>query len=90
MKVKINVQQKIANSYLLFAGNKYYPEGGWEDFKGSFSSAEEAMKYYDPDVEDEFAVHPWAHVVNPYGVIVWHYDGDKEEWKPGPCGGDEE
>jgi hypothetical protein len=27
--------------YLLFAGDAYYPGGGWEDFKGRFATAEE-------------------------------------------------
>ena len=28
--------------YLLFAGDEYYPIGGWEDFLGAYSSLEEA------------------------------------------------
>lgn len=28
--------------YLLFAYDDYYPSGGWNDFKGSFDSVEEA------------------------------------------------
>lgn len=30
--------------YLLFFGDKYYPNGGWNDFRGSFSSVELALK----------------------------------------------
>jgi hypothetical protein len=29
--------------YLLFAGSAYYPLGGWDDFKGDFDDAKEAM-----------------------------------------------
>ena len=29
--------------YLLFAGDKYYPYGGWEDFKGSFDLETSAL-----------------------------------------------
>lgn len=29
--------------YLLFYGDNYYPFGGWEDFKGSFATPDEAM-----------------------------------------------
>lgn len=28
--------------YLLFAGNDYYPNGGWEDFGGSYETQEAA------------------------------------------------
>jgi len=28
--------------YLLFAGDSYYPHGGWSDFKGSFDALEES------------------------------------------------
>ena len=28
--------------YLLFAGDTYYPGGGWSDYKGSFDTIEEA------------------------------------------------
>lgn len=28
--------------YALFTFSEYYPAGGWEDFKGSFDSIEEA------------------------------------------------
>jgi hypothetical protein len=30
--------------YLVFAGDRYYPHGGWRDFKGSFDTREEARK----------------------------------------------
>lgn len=29
--------------YLLFAGDKFYPAGGWKDFKGSYSSVADAL-----------------------------------------------
>ena len=28
--------------YLVFAGDHYYPAGGWGDFEGAFSTFEEA------------------------------------------------
>jgi hypothetical protein len=31
--------------YLLFAGDDYYPCGGWQDYKGDFNSESEAMEY---------------------------------------------
>ena len=44
--------------YLLFAGDNQYPDGGWNDFKGSFQNKENAIEtakrhHYD-----------WWHVVD--------------------------
>lgn len=30
--------------FLLFGGDNYYPQGGWGDFKGSFTSGEAAIR----------------------------------------------
>ena len=30
--------------FLLFTGSDYYPAGGWDDFKGSADTLEEALK----------------------------------------------
>lgn len=30
--------------YLLFGGDKYYPGGGWQDFKGSFTTKSAALR----------------------------------------------
>jgi hypothetical protein len=32
--------------YLLFAGYQYYPDGGWEDFKGGFDTLQECSDAY--------------------------------------------
>lgn len=32
----------MAERYLLFAGDRYYPSGGWRDYKMDFSSVESA------------------------------------------------
>lgn len=53
---------------LLFAGDGYYPGGGWRDFVGAFPTAQAAMDACPPDGND------WAHVVID-GVIAWEYDG---------------
>ncbi len=29
--------------FLLFSGSNYYPHGGWDDFRGSYDSCEEAL-----------------------------------------------
>lgn len=31
--------------FLVFAGNYYYPYGGWRDFTGSFETLEAAKNY---------------------------------------------
>lgn len=41
--------------YLLFAGDSYYPEGGWFDFRGTFPSREAAAA-----AAEEY---DWYHVV---------------------------
>jgi len=41
--------------FLLFAGSSYYPDGGWNDFQGSFNTKEEMKieeKFY-PILERE-------------------------------------
>lgn len=51
--------------YLLFCGDKYYPYGGWDDFRGAFDTLEEAREaavptrtiYGDPS-------HDWWHIVD--------------------------
>jgi len=35
----------VIKRYLLFAFDEYYPNGGWNDLKGSFSTIEEAKEY---------------------------------------------
>jgi len=32
-----------SHEFLLFAGETYYPLGGWGDFRGSFSEREDAL-----------------------------------------------
>ena len=32
--------------YLVFSGDNYYPCGGWFDFKGSFNTKEEILKFF--------------------------------------------
>jgi hypothetical protein len=33
--------------YVLFAGDRYYPAGGWHDYKGRFDSQRSALKAAD-------------------------------------------
>lgn len=43
--------------YLLFAGNYFYPLGGWNDFVGDYDTIEEALQY---------AVKEWWHIVDSH------------------------
>lgn len=53
--------------YLLFAGSRYYPCGGWNDFQGSFDSITEAIGFK----ALEGLGCDWWHVVdNETGTIV--------------------
>ncbi len=49
--------------FLLFYGSRYYPDGGWEDFKGSFESTTDARAAVPLDPKtggDGF----WWHIVD--------------------------
>jgi hypothetical protein len=46
------------NRFLLFAGDFYYPKGGWHDLQGNFETAEtaeQAVKALNPS---------WWHIVD--------------------------
>lgn len=61
--------------YLLFRGETYYPNGGWEDFGGEFDSVDEAIcsmddRSYEYSFRERGRVFSskhtadWAHVVD--------------------------
>lgn len=51
--------------YLLFAGDQYYPSGGWHDLSGEFDSIEEAEEYvFERGYE-------WWHVVDMRFARRW-------------------
>ncbi len=51
--------------FLLFAGDQYYPCGGWRDFQGSFDTLEEALAKA-ADIH-----HDWFQIVDSQsGCIV--------------------
>lgn len=75
--------------YMLFAGENFYPLGGWEDFKGFFDTPENALEYLckgelpewitdpKPDDEDSRRWVQWAHIVDTQNmVIVKEWAGD--------------
>lgn len=44
--------------FLLFGGDLYYPEGGWDDLHGSYSSFEEAR------IAEKKENFGWAHIID--------------------------
>jgi hypothetical protein len=48
------------NRYALFAGDNYYPSGGFQDFRGTFSELESATDFAKKSEED----YDWWHVVD--------------------------
>lgn len=47
--------------FLVFCGNEYYPNGGWNDYKGGFDSIEEAIEFCEKIMKDEH--FDWGQVV---------------------------
>lgn len=76
--------------YMLFAGENFYPKGGWEDFRGLFDTPESALEYLrkgeipewitdpEPDDEDSRRWAEWAHIVDTQKtMIVREWLGDR-------------
>lgn len=52
--------------FLAFAGEEYYPEGGWRDFKGDFNDFESAKSLLLEEKND------WAQIFDTEAQkIVW-------------------
>jgi len=54
--------------FALFAGDTYYPGGGWSDFVGVFDTTEEAEKaaalgWLNED-DETYRPYDWHHIVN--------------------------
>lgn len=47
--------------YLLFAGQLYYPRGGWNDFAGSFGALDEAKAAASRFLEDNYG---WVQAID--------------------------
>lgn len=53
--------------FLLFAGQAYYPQGGWEDWRGSFDTLAEAKAAFlawRHDDGDPGGNLTWGHIAN--------------------------
>jgi hypothetical protein len=63
--------------YLLFAGDEYYPSGGWQDYKGRFDSVKEALKAAASGTKnlDFQGTWDWWQIVDlATGKMVMEYD----------------
>ena len=59
--------------FLLFAGDQYYPSGGWGDFKGSFDTIAEARA-----AERALPGHDWWQIIDvKTGNVI---DGTDAGW----------
>lgn len=48
--------------YLLFTGALQYPTGGWYDFKGHFSTVEQAVNFLNKEID--IYEREWFQIVN--------------------------
>lgn len=56
------------NNFLLFAGDTYYPVGGWHDLKGNFPTIDAGKEFLLQSKER----YDWAHIVELGNQrIVW-------------------
>lgn len=61
--------------FLLFAGTKFYPSGGWADLAGSFDTLERAVATGDHVDDLDIRDHDWFQVVDQEtGEIVASHD----------------
>lgn len=49
--------------YALFAGSFYYPSGGWNDFKGTYHTVQEAVDYIEAYANSD-EEYDWYHVID--------------------------
>jgi hypothetical protein len=47
--------------FALFAGDYYYPEGGWDDLVATFNSRYEAEKHYEKHQKE---CGDWYHIID--------------------------
>lgn len=67
-------QNVSENTFALFYGSQYYPRPGWMDFRGIFSSVEDAVK--EANICMEHIDTPWFQVVDlRAGKVVAGYEG---------------
>jgi hypothetical protein len=61
------VEEGALNRFLLFAGDAYYPGGGWEDFVKAFPTLEEVQQ-----AGKEIGRRQWWHIVDLEQLKMTH------------------
>jgi len=56
---------KDMKRYWLFAGDNYYPDGGWNDFVGTFDAVQDAMKH-EKITDKNVGSGRWFHIVDSH------------------------
>ena len=61
--------------FLLFAGDKYYPTGGWFDYQGSYADLAVAITEGKARTSNRESIYcDWCHIVDKEsGELVWTY-----------------
>ena len=55
--------------YLLFAGSRYYPDGGFKDFQATSNHIQDLLKFYivrneKALIDDNLVYFQWGHIVD--------------------------
>lgn len=66
---------KSEGQHKLFCGRNFYPSGGYEDFKGNFTSCKEAIQFIENEYKDGEDV--WAHIVQNDKIIMRGINDDR-------------
>lgn len=73
----------MEDKYLLFAGQRFYPQGGFHDFLGEFDSIDQAKIHAQNICGEENWYEAWAHIIYRNKIILWGNakDYDVIEWR---------
>lgn len=72
--------------FLLFAGENFYPSGGWSDFLSDHDDGEAALSAL-LDLPIHTPSGQWAHIVDTEtGIVTWFHGCLAREWKHGDKG----
>lgn len=66
---------EIWQRYILFAGDGFYPEGGWNDWRGNYEKLEDLKE--DLEKLNETWHFDWWHIVD---MTTWDVIADQNDW----------
>ena len=66
----------MSNHYKLLYGENFYPLGGYDDYKGTFTCVDDAISYVLENHKDNSGT--WAHIVFDDKIVA---KGTKDFWK---------